>query len=203
MPIPCCTPAPLPPGAAMPAPAAPQAPLPRDAAMPVPCCAAALPSAPPAPASSRPPATASTTSRRPPAAKPSHLALYHAQPPDLTFLAHSLRIAHNTVTRRPASVLYPSPLVPPPPNTITPRPSRLPLGSSPPRPSRLPLTPSPPGPRPASVNPLSPARLTSIPPAPPCRDLRARIPVCPQAPPPGRRVRTAHDRLALMPRSLQ
>jgi len=31
------------------------------------------------------PATAPTTSRLPPAAPPSHLALYHAQPPDLTF----------------------------------------------------------------------------------------------------------------------
>jgi hypothetical protein len=71
-------------------------------------------------------------SRRPPAATVSP-ALYHAQPPDLTFLAHGLRRAHNTIGHPAPSVPHARPATPPStpvPQHPGPRPPARPVRNS-------------------------------------------------------------------------
>jgi hypothetical protein len=131
---------------------------PSGPAMPVPCCAAALPSAPQHPLLPGP-AIAPATSRRPLAASPSHPALYHAQPPDLTYLVHSLRPTH-----------YMSPAQPPP---SRPYPRIGTLRASSPRAS----TPTPAPPRPRRPSARSPrTRPTALRPPPSRARLRPARP---------------------------
>jgi hypothetical protein len=134
-------------------------------------------------------------SRRPPAATVSP-ALYHAQPPDLTFLAHGLRRAHNTIGHPAPSVPHARPATPPStpvPQHPGPRPPARPVRNShlrahPQGPVPAPPQDATPGPRP----PAGPAPAHHVPEAPRAgrprlssalvvtHDLLTLVPLCPE-----------------------
>jgi hypothetical protein len=114
---------------------------------------------------------------------PSHPALYHAQPPDLTFLAHGLRRAHNTIGHPAPSVPQARPATPP----STPVPQHP--GPRPPAPFATPTSaPAPVRNSHLRAHPQGPAPAHHVPEAP-----RAGRPRLSSA------LVVTHDRLTLLP----